>query len=253
MKLLLDIGNTRIKWAYLADGGLQQGGDQVHRGQPEGAVRQLLEQLPETPEQAAAVNVAGAGLESMLAESLQQILGVELQCLRTAEKWGELRNGYTDHTQLGADRWAAMAGAWQQYQGDCCVVDAGTAVTIDWVRGDGQHLGGFILPGRQLAQAALRGETADIANFAARHSDPADGTGPGQSTRDAIARGADYSLCAAIDRAVQDIPGCAGLAAEPLLILTGGDAENLQPGLASQAQLRPQLVLEGVACLAGWR
>ena len=250
MKLLLDIGNTRIKWGCLADGRLQQCGEWVHRGQSVAANREQIARLPVKPEQAAAVNVAGAELEALIATELHATHGIELQSLRTGPMWGEVRNGYVDHTQLGADRWAAIVGAFARYQADLCVVDAGTAVTIDWISKDGQHLGGFILPGRELAQAALRGETADIDAFASCQSDPAAGTEPGQSTREAIARGADFALCAAIDRAAQRR---AGLAAEPLLVLTGGDADNLLPGLSSQADLSPQLVLEGVACLAGWQ
>ncbi len=253
MKLLLDIGNTRIKWGYLAEGLLLHPGEWVHRGQSNAAIRELVAQLPEPPEQAAAVNVAGAELEECIAAGLRDWCGVELQCLRSEPVWGEVRNGYADHTQLGADRWAAIVGAYALYQADLCVVDAGTAVTIDWVHADGQHAGGFILAGRQLAQAALRGETADIDAFAQRQASAAAGPEPGHSTREAVERGADFGLCAAVDRAVQQAQPVAGLASEPLLVITGGDAGHLLPGLSSQTQLRPQLVLEGVACLAGWR
>ena len=58
-----------------------------------------------------------------------------------------LRNGYRDPAQLGVDRWLAMCAAWQQFPGSLCVVDAGTAVTIDVVAADGAHSGGLILPG----------------------------------------------------------------------------------------------------------
>lgn len=251
MKLLLDIGNTRVKWAFLSGGVLQQPGELVHRGKSIDRVRELFQHLPTKPEQAAMVNVAGDAVAKAIAASLAERWGISLRRISSTAQWGQVQNGYTDCTQLGADRWAAIVGAWQQYQADLCVVDAGTAVTIDLVRADGRHLGGVILAGRELAQTALRGETADIAEFANRKPGPGDRNWFGRSTAEAISRGAEFGLCAAVDEAVKAFPGNGDESVAPLVVLTGGDAEILLPNLTSQCQLHPHLVLEGLAILAG--
>jgi len=252
MKLLLDIGNTRIKWAWQADSGLENPGECVHRGVTAEAACAALGNFSQPPTAAVALNVAGAELEIAVAERLSDAYGVILHRVQTGAEWGAVKNGYSDYGQLGADRWAAIVGAWEQGDDDVVVVDAGTAVTIDLLRADGQHLGGVILAGLRLSEVALGGETADIADFAARQPGPGDADWYGRSTVEAVRRGAAFSLCAAIDRAVKRFPrGAADADRPPRLLLTGGDAEMLLPGLRTPAELRPQLVLEGLAKLAG--
>ncbi len=254
MKLLLDIGNTRIKWALLANGSLVHPGECVHRGVTAEEACALLGKLPQPPTEAVAVNVAGAELEIAVAERLSDAYGVILHRVQASASWGVIKNGYTEYEQLGADRWAAIVGAWglNQADEDLVVVDAGTAVTIDLLRADGQHLGGVILAGMQMAESALGGETADITNLSGRQPGPGDEGWYGRSTAEAVSRGASFSLCAAIDRAVKSFPGRHPDAGQlPHLIMTGGDAPLLQSGLRTPAELRPQLVLEGLAKLAG--
>lgn len=260
MKLLLDIGNTRIKWACASNGALQQSGCIVHRGKSVGSLCEALRSLPVEPEFAAAVNVAGDALGAAVAEVVHDRWGLSLRLIGAASQWGEVRNGYTDPTQLGADRWAAIVAAWQHYRADLCVVDAGTAVTIDLVRADGGHLGGVILAGRLLAQTALLGETADLADFARGAPGPGDFNWFGRSTSEAIARGVDFALSAAVEAAVRAFPragfaptatnSAAAMAASPLVVLTGGDADAVLPQLSHKYRMHPQLVLEGLVILA---
>ncbi len=257
MKLLLDIGNTRIKWACQNGDRLEQSGELLHRGKTLDEVCDALRELPAQPEQAALVNVAGSVLEEAVVETLSAHFGVATRCVRSAAAWGEVKNGYAEPAQLGADRWAAIVGAWQQHRANMCVVDAGTAVTIDLVRSDGEHLGGVILAGRQLTRDALGGETADIAAHAVSLAGPGGSEWFGRSTREAVERGAIFSLCAAIERSVAAFPRRrnGGGTANPQVILTGGDAEALSSGLGVLNDVaidhRPLLVLEGLALLAG--
>lgn len=255
MKLLLDIGNTCIKWAWLGDAGLVDPGECVHRGVAVEEAVAALSHFSLAPAEALAVNVAGDELEMAVAERLSDAYGVILHRVQAGAEWNTIKNGYADHGQLGADRWAAMIGAWEpqgdgQAANDLVVVDAGTAVTIDLLRADGQHLGGVILAGLQLAEAALGGETADIEDFSARSPGPGEEAWYGRSTAEAVSRGAAFSLCAAIDRAIDGFPGRSA-DRPPRLLLTGGDADRLLPGLRASAELRPLLVLEGLAKLAG--
>jgi len=251
MKLLLDIGNTRIKWAYQNGDCLEQPGEFLHRGKTLNDVRAKLQQLPVQPQQAALVNVAGPELEDAIVDTLAARFGVATVRVRSASTWGDVVNGYADPAQLGADRWAAVVGAWQQYRSDVCVVDAGTAVTVDLVRADGQHLGGVILAGRQLARQVLGVGTADIAAFSAAAAGPGERDWFGRSTHEAVERGAIFSLCATIERAAAEFPGRREQqSAAPHVVLTGGDADILGSGLTIGADTRPLLVLEGLAYLA---
>ena len=241
MKLLLDIGNTRIKWAFVGDHGLVDPGELLHRDHP-GAVTGFTGALAHTPTAAAAVNVAGVAIGEQVGAALQAQCGVATHFVNVTRFCGEVTNGYTEWQQLGTDRWAAIVGAWHGRRSDVLVVDAGTAVTIDLVRADGQHEGGVILPGLRMAEDALGLATADIAAFAAAAPGPGEPTWYGRATAEAVQRGARFSLCAAIDRAVDEFPS----GAMPPVLLTGGDAAELQPGLRSSSEIRPLLVLEGL-------
>ena len=71
------------------------------------------------------------------------------------EKQCGVRNGYAKPAQLGSDRWAALIAAWHLVQRKCLVVDSGTATTIDTLSGQGEFVGGLILPGVELMQRSL--------------------------------------------------------------------------------------------------
>ena len=113
----------------------------MHRGKPEASVADFVAALQRVPESAFAINVAGAAVEAAIADKLKACFGVELSMVRTAEHFGDVVNGYSATGQLGADRWAAIVGAWQLYHRPVCIIDAGTAVTIDAVAQDGCHQG----------------------------------------------------------------------------------------------------------------
>jgi type III pantothenate kinase len=128
------------------------------------------------------------------------------------------------------------------------VVDVGTATTVDAVTGDGRHLGGFIVPGPRLMAASLLHGTSDLAAHAAASG----GDGSAQfasNTRDAIERGAVVALAALADRSVDELAQLAGT--RPLLLLTGGAAGLVAPYLRTPARHEPDLVLQGLALLAG--
>lgn len=242
MHLLLDIGNARIKWAYADAGELLNEGEFVHRGLEIADVATFLTKLPVAPRQVDAVNVAGSEMAAILRKGIVDRFGVDLRLHVTEASCGPVRNGYTEADQLGVDRWAAIIGGWSHCREALCVVDAGTAVTIDLVNATGLHLGGVIVPGLQLMETALGGQTADIARFAAR-SEASQEDWYGKNTRAAVARGAVFTLGAAIDRAAEEF---AQTEEGVHLILTGGDAEVLLGQLQRSAELRPLLVLEGL-------
>jgi type III pantothenate kinase len=165
MRLLIDIGNTRIKWAFADNGKLSASGVYALRQDGEldaNGIASLPHQWQHTPTSAFVVNVAGSAAETALREMLIQQFAIDLQRVRTTERCGAVVNGYRSAAQLGTDRWAAIVAAWNLYGSPVCVIDAGTATTIDAVGDDGRHLGGIIVPGLTLMQAALQRDTSDI-------------------------------------------------------------------------------------------
>jgi type III pantothenate kinase len=159
-----------------------------------------------------------------------------------------LTNGYLDPTLLGADRWLALIGAWTKVKSALCVVDAGTAVKVDSVDANGQHLGGLIAPGIHMMREALMHKTSDIAK-AANQSSPSLAGVLANNTVAAVSRGAVFALAGMADRAAEVIEQNSGTT--PKLLITGGDATIIAGAMRSHGETVPDLVLQGLAVIAG--
>jgi len=158
----------------------------------------------------------------------------------TAEFQG-LKNGYTAPTTLGVDRWAAMIGARVQYSGALCVVDSGTATTVDVIDKDGLYIGGAILPGIYTMRRSLGKYTAALFAADGEISPFSDNTASG------IAGGTGYASVGAIERLMDEAVKAVG----PLTtVITGGEAGVLKSLLTRKAQFDPLLVLHGVRAVA---
>ena len=250
MIVLLDVGNTRFKWATLAGNELTRSGSAVHRGALAAAVGALDAALPPDARIIAA-NVAGEAVSDSLRALVAARPHASLELVATtAERFG-VRCGYRDPSRLGVDRWVAVLAAYHAAGGAACVIDAGTAVTFDAVDATGAHLGGLIFPGAALLAAALDRNTSNIGRTGAA---PAVARGLellGRSTDAAVGNGAWLALAAAVDRAVVTLTGALGSA--PAVFLTGGDAEILRGCLETRVELRADLVLEGLRLFAADR
>jgi type III pantothenate kinase len=245
MQIVIDIGNTRIKWAEVEDGRLSSVGSAVHRGERERALASLAAALPEKLTRAIVANVAGDAIARDLTELLRirARIAPEFVAVR-AEQFG-VRCAYADPSRLGVDRWIAVLAAHHLAPGAACVIDAGTAVTFDAVDARGKHLGGLILPGPRLLAAALDRDTSDIGATQAPGARPSGLDLLGKSTDAAVGNGAMLALTGALERAVAAVEG--SLKERPKVYLTGGDAQMLHAWLESEVELRRDLVLEGLA------
>jgi type III pantothenate kinase len=247
MTVLIDIGNTRIKWATLERGALVARGSAVHRDSLDAAVAAFAAGLPAKPRIIAA-NVAGDAVAKRLAALAAARPGGSLTFVATSNERFGVRCAYADPSKLGVDRWVAILAAHHRARGAACVIDAGTAATFDAVDATGAHLGGLIVPGARLLATALDRNTSNIGRTAAP---PAAARGLdllGRNTDAAVGHGAWLALAAALDRAVATVAGALG--ATPLVYLTGGDADALRGWLESRVELRADLVLEGLALFA---
>ena len=245
MKLLLDAGNSRIKWACWEAGRIFGAGAAAYGDAPDAAIARALDAPEAVPGAVLAANVAGARIGDLLSTAVRTRWSTDVQYARTERAAGELVNGYDDPSQMGVDRWLAMVAAWGAGGAPVCVVDAGTAVTCDLIEADGAHLGGYIVPGLDLMSESLRRGTGNIAQFAGRREEAASGAPePARDTNGAIRAGALMAVAGLIDRSLCQFSSPAG---SPRLILTGGHAERVRATIGGSVEHRPLLVLEGLA------
>lgn len=237
MKLVVDIGNTRCKWALAAHGKLHETGVMDRVDDPD-----WVERLPGAQAGAiVAASVAQPGaLEALRGYAVRR--GIGLHVARSSARCGALSNAYSEPERLGVDRWMACIAAQAEGADSVLVADAGTALTLDFVDrlidGQARHCGGLITPGVATMRGALRRETQLRPS-----GDQVAATWLCRDTDSAIASGTLRSLVSLLDAAVRDL-------APARLLLTGGDAGLLAPYLADAWQQRPYLVMEGLALYA---
>lgn len=244
--LLIDLGNSRIKWARWRDGRL---GPARASGYASWTSEDFARRVfSPAPARAFVVSVAAAAVERRLAAAARRASGSAPRFIRTTRHAAGVTTRYSEPWRLGVDRFVGVIAAHRLAGSHAvCVVSAGTAVTIDLVDARGVHRGGVILPGADLMVRSLLTSTAGIERRAR-----GGGSGGGlfaRSTAAAIAEGARYALAAVIERAVAEAR--LRLAQTPILVLTGGALRELQPLLQRAYVHVPQLVLLGAALYAG--
>lgn len=241
--LLIDAGNTRIKWVVLGD---QPAPAWIARGDVATADASRLGDVTTRWREldlrhALYCSVAGDVVNQVIESSIRSSGVATVRRFISQPVVGPLRNAYAQPTQLGADRLAAALGAWMRVRDDVVVVNAGTATTIDISRktGDaaatGVFCGGVILPGLSLMRQSLSQRTAGLPLAkGVWHSCP-------NNTDDAIETGCLDAQCGAIERMRRRLaPGAP-------CILAGGAADALAPQIDAPLICAPDLVLEGLA------
>lgn len=246
--LLLDIGNSRLKWGVHENDAIEHvGGIELRKLRDQG-MSTLTSRLPRDVDLAIACNVADKRFAGGVSESITERCGQDVFFVQSAAKACGVTNAYDEPGRLGVDRWVAMIGARAACRGACLVVDAGTAITLDALDADGRHLGGQIIPGLFLMAETLGKNTTDLPSISeGMSSDELSGLVFARSTTAAIAHGIHAAAAGAVERAMRTL---VELGHDPTLLLTGGDAVALQNSLQIAAELRPHLVLEGLARLS---
>ena len=256
MKLLIDAGNTRTKWAwYCADFQQLQISTLENRGwiEQEGHSSEVLA-LQTAIRQADEIwlsNVAGLAWQQSL-EKLQSVASI-INVKAGASSLG-LQNGYLEPSQLGSDRWCSLLAAWQQYHQNALIVTAGTAMTIDALRAETEQTatfaGGSIQPGLHLMWQSLQQGAAQLDYACSSHDWPPDGFA--RHSQQAMWVGCVQAMTAPV--ATQYVQLANSCRQPPLLVLSGGDAALLQrylpATLSARAIIVDNLVLKGLACLA---
>lgn len=245
--LLIDIGNTRIKWARLDKGRLGARHAAVHAdwrvedygrrvvGSARGVTRVLV------------ASVAGKKVDRALAAAARRA-GIKAEFVSVPRQAGGVKVGYHEPWRLGVDRFVAAVAAHHLFKGvPVWAVGVGTAMTLDLIAADGRHKGGVIVPAPALMVDTLLTRTSGIRRRAQGGASGARGL-LARSTRAAIRQGARFAAAALIDRAVAEAEGLIGK--RPFVVVTGGESAAVRPLLKSPAAGVPDLLLKGLAVLA---
>ena len=241
--LLVDIGNTRVKWAVLKGERMSRMQAALHGGKAD-AMKALIRRASRV-DAIVAVCVAGVRFERALVAASKQRFGVTPRFIRSARDALGVRSGYRDTWRLGADRWVGAVGAYHLLGRRAVVVaNVGTALTIDVVAAGGFHLGGAIVPGPSTMIDSLLSGTHGIRRRASGASTSSRSLFAAD-TASALQSGAKFSAAAFIDRAMAE--AAAAMGARPILVLTGGAAPALYAYIKSKARIAPDLVLRSLA------
>jgi type III pantothenate kinase len=246
MTLLIDIGNTRIKWARFENGVLQPQSAAPHADWNAQTLDDTVLQRGGRSDRVLVSNVAGPRMADVVRSAVAQRWQIEAEFIVSTSAAGGLRNAYPQPAKLGVDRWLAMIGAHALERGPVCIVSVGTAMTIDGVTADGRHLGGVIVPGPDLMVGSLLKNTSDIAQRA-QHGDAVDALFA-DNTLGAVRQGAEQALAALVERAIGVMRRT--LNETPKLLVTGGASDRLEKALGLPYRAVPDLVLRGLAVLA---
>jgi type III pantothenate kinase len=244
MRLLLDLGNTRLKWA-LDEAGSWRGQGALAWGEDLAQLGIAWQNLPR-PTAAFGASVVDPAREQAVAGQVRSRFGLELVWLRTPARACGVTSAYREPQRLGVDRFLAMVAAHAAGAGDCVLVGVGTALTLDALTAGGEHLGGLIAPGPRLMRQALLGATAQV-----RPDHPGVLVDAADNTADAVTSGCWQAAAALVERFVARMAPRLGGA--PAVRLDGGDAADLAPLLGLRTSLVEHGVLHGLAVWAQTR
>jgi type III pantothenate kinase len=259
MKLLIDAGNTRVKWALAGsqmdtrvESSLTESSI-VTSGVVEGNWSALADYVGKVDSVWLSC-VASQQIRDSISSQVVDLFGLQPHIAVVSAGAAGMVNNYQDLGRLGVDRWLAALGARALVnQGDLIVIDAGTAVTIDLVSAEHRFEGGVILPGFATMHDALLGRTAGI------QSQPsAVESVIGKNTRDCVNSGAQFGLLGAVERVVAEIVNLiqarqsqSGLASKrPRLLIMGGDADRIVEGSALDLEIQSHMIFYGLMLIS---
>lgn len=236
MNLLVDIGNTRLKWGMAAAGRIVPGAPLVNSEISLSRLAELWQDFPPPRRIALSCVSAEQTAELVCAAALNLWPGTKIVRVNSQSDGFGVDNAYLQPEKLGVDRWLSLIAVCHHYRLPACVVDCGTAITVDLIDDKGRHQGGMICPGLRLMKKALADHTAALKLDDSRYS-----LGPANYTEAAVYSGILTAAIGLIEHVF------AAQSGNSLLILTGGDAELVAEHLVDQVVVDPDLILRGLA------
>lgn len=233
MILLVDVGNTRLKWrCYDPDSAHFVSGTMVNEEVGSQKIQDDLLSLPVDVVYFSSVGRADIYIKIKHELDLE---GKEIYCVEVQKEMLGLHFVYERIERLGVDRAMAMLGAFDKK--GVLIVDAGSAITADYVSDDGVHLGGFILPGLAMTQSLLYGKTAKVGVKASLGNDKM-----GVDTESCVNNGFTV-LIKSLMQGLQERANELGIYR---CVLTGGDAHLFESIGCMGFKVEENLVLDGL-------
>lgn len=250
MKLLIDIGNTRAKWALLnASEGVECRGFFDIDSKSLNFKADTFKHV----KQAWISCVNKRSKLSLIEQSLKDDLGIDSVNVAVTPSFGELQNNYQALGSLGVDRWVAAIGAHSAFPDvNVIIVDAGTAVTVDMISFDcenGGHVfkGGVIMPGLQMMHHALVGNTAGIKSVITPVQKIV-----GATTQECVNAGVQYGLVGAVEKVVDEMRSELKKISDGKIeiVICGGDAHFLESKSSLPLTLFEDLIFHGLKIMS---
>lgn len=238
MNLLIDMGNTRLKWGITTGGQIITGRSLLNTRINRHELIELWKDI--RPPRRLAVSCVSANrlLELVQSVAFELWLDVDIILVKPQAQAFGVINAYQQPEKLGVDRWLSLVAVCQQYQAPACIVDCGTAITVDLIDADGRHQGGLISPGLTLMKQSLGQGTEALSVSEASYA-----FGLANFTEAAIYSGTLTAAIGLIEHVLAKQPE------NTQLILTGGDAELIAGKLDVASIVDPDLVLRGLLCV----
>lgn len=235
MRLLIDAGNTRCKWALEDKAAIVDAGEMVVS-----ALEDFCFPNEVRPDSVLISSVAAQQLRQTLAERVNQLFGLQPVFAQVQQDFAGLHLCYENPAVLGVDRWLAMLAVRALHVLPAVVIDAGSAITVDYLDVAGNHRGGLIIPGLPLLRFALVEKTAAIRLDVI---DVIENWQPGCNTATCVSSGVSAMLKGFLVEAIKQAPGSG-------IVVGGGDAALVASLLSCPAKIDPHLVFHGLMQLA---
>jgi len=237
MRLEFDIGNTNHKWRLLdCDAVVARGQFANTDGQ---GLQQLLETLSVALTQCWVSSVAAQHFSQKIDAWCQQHFAIKAEFAVVTDHSQGVYCAYGEPVKLGVDRWLVLLAAFHQY-GAACVIDVGSALTVDVVSREGRQLGGYIVPGYDLLLKTLFNDTDKVRWMT---NDASGGLSLGQNTAQAVTAGARLMMQRFGKEALKQVPDIASMQ----IIFTGGGGLKLADQFGDSVVVSPDLVFDGLA------
>jgi len=252
MDLLIDSGNSRVKWATCDGSDLSTGAaiDRASSNYDE-QIRSMLLTLNESDDGGIFVSDVSKRPEDNIVDKIRSLatatdIRADVYSVGATDEGFGIKNCYREPDTLGSDRWTALIGARHFNSGDLVVLDCGTAITVDGLRADGDFIGGMILPSAWLGEQALSDGTSLIDRES--WSTDAAQNSLGRSTGSCVQRGAALAALGGVRLAVDAVKN--ELSEQCSILVTGGDALIYIEVLPDCARHDEDLVLRGLSVIA---
>jgi type III pantothenate kinase len=237
MNLLVDIGNTRLKWCIDNNNGMTKGQSVDYKHDHFIKNLQSTWALLDTPKALAISSVSSQHIVLQLSVLAKNIWPhIHIIIAQSSSAILSVTNAYSQPEKLGIDRWLGLIALHHHYSGHRCIIDCGTAITIDYLDNKGTHLGGLISPGLQLMQQSLSKGTEHLPLVSVGSA-----TELATSTGAAISLGILFSAAGLIEKTIHHFAPC------DHMIITGGDAERLLHQTDLKLSVEPDFILKGLS------